>query len=66
MEQFRQCASASIPNYQTQLTLCSGLGARPHPGGVDFPGLAPDSGPWWLFALGEGAKPPSPEQGSAW
>jgi len=24
MEQFRQCASASIPNYQTQLTPCSG------------------------------------------
>jgi len=24
---------------------------------VDFPGLSPGSGPWWLFALGPGARP---------
>jgi hypothetical protein len=56
--------SAAIPNYQTQLTPRSGLGARPHPGGVDSSGLSPGSGPWWLspWRRGRGGFAPSPHK----
>ncbi|CVK32838.1 protein of unknown function [Methanoculleus bourgensis] len=57
ISKFKMTKSTSTPspNYPTQLTPRSGSGARPHPGGVDSSGLSPGSGPWWLFALGEGA-----------
>ena len=45
----KRSTSTPIPNYQILLTPCSGPGARPHPGGVDFPPARP--GQWTVVGI---------------
>ncbi len=59
----KRSTSTPIPNYQILLTPCSGPGARPHPGGVDFPPARP--GQWTVVGItlggggrGGGSPPP--------